>query len=417
MLLKVAMPAACLPANERERLAALASYQILDTPAEPAFDDITRLVAHICEAPFAVVSLVGEDRQFFKSEVGLGMRGTPIATSICAHALLQRDLFVVPDLAADPRFADNPLVIAHPGLRFYAGQLLTTDDGYDLGTLCVLDTRPRELTAIQRDALKILARHVMSLLELRRITERDRRLLAEQAELNSRLDAALSGQHRISAMVAHDLRSPLSVVSLGVEMIKSSATDPTLIAVTERMDRAVSSMQALIDDLLDLEQSNADTLRIEPTHMSSGELVRGALDTLAPLADAAGVELISIMDREVDLRVDPRRIQQVLGNLIGNALKVSSRGSEITVGVTDEASHVRIWVRDRGPGLAPEDQLRVFEPFFTKRTTAKSAGLGLTISKRIIDASGGTMGVDTPPQGGARFWFTLPVAHGPAARV
>ncbi|MFC7472844.1 PAS domain-containing protein [Dankookia sp. GCM10030260] len=156
--------------DEKARLAALDSYAILDTPPERAFDDVVRLAAQICGTPIAVVNLVGDTRQFFKAEVGLGVRETPLDISICTHALLQRALFVVPDTTRDARFAENPLVTGAPHLRFYAGALLETEAGLPLGTLCVLDDQPRPegLTQQQEFALQVLARQVMSQLELRR---------------------------------------------------------------------------------------------------------------------------------------------------------------------------------------------------------------------------------------------------------
>ena len=160
-----------LPAwTESDRLAALKSYDILDSEREPAFDDVTRLIARLCEAPIAVINLIDAERQWFKSEVGLGVRETPLETSFCRHALLERERLVVPDTREDPRFADNPLVCGVDGLRFYAGVLLKTADGLPLGTLCVIDTQPRPegLTPLQSDALDVLSRQVMNLLELRR---------------------------------------------------------------------------------------------------------------------------------------------------------------------------------------------------------------------------------------------------------
>jgi PAS domain S-box-containing protein len=156
--------------NEADRLAALSSYDILDTEPEEAFDDLVRLVARLCEAPIAVVNLIDQGRQWFKAEVGLGVRETPLDTSFCAHALLQSDGMVVPDATRDPRFECNPLVTAEPGLRFYAGVLLKTREGLPLGTLCVLDVEPRPagLTELQQTALETLGRQVMSQLELRR---------------------------------------------------------------------------------------------------------------------------------------------------------------------------------------------------------------------------------------------------------
>jgi GAF domain-containing protein len=141
---------------------------VLDTVPEELFDELTELAARICEAPIALISLVDEKRQWFKSRVGLNVTETSRDISFCAHAINQPDLFIVPDAALDPRFADNPLVTTDPKIRFYAGAPLVTTDGYALGTLCIIDKVPRELRPDQKQALRILARHVVSQLELRR---------------------------------------------------------------------------------------------------------------------------------------------------------------------------------------------------------------------------------------------------------
>lgn len=160
--------------SEQDRLAALRSYGILDTEPEAAFDDVVALIARICDSPIAVVNLIDAGRQWFKAEVGLGVRETPLDTSFCAHALLQQDGMVVPDATKDERFACNPLVTGDMGLRFYAGALLKTADGLPIGTLCVLDTRvrPEGLDDLQTQALNTLAAQVMSQLELRRALRR-----------------------------------------------------------------------------------------------------------------------------------------------------------------------------------------------------------------------------------------------------
>ncbi len=170
------MTAAALPWNEADRLSALHAYGILDTEPEQAFDDIVQLAARICEAPIAVVNLIDRGRQWFKAETGLGVRETPLDTSFCAHALLQDDGMEVPDATQDSRFQCNPLVTGEAGLRFYAGRLLKSADGFALGTLCVLDNRirPEGLTPFQAETLDMLARQVMAQLELRRaIRERE----------------------------------------------------------------------------------------------------------------------------------------------------------------------------------------------------------------------------------------------------
>lgn len=171
----------CSTVDEARRLEALARYQILDTPREAAFDEIVEVASLICEAPLAAINFIDRDRQWFKSFKGLAAQESPLDTSICAHALLQPGLLIVPDTKQDPRFATNPLVTGEPHLRFYAGALLESHDGYPLGTLCVLDHMPRKLSEHQRFALQALANQVMAHMELMR-SHREQELLIQELE-------------------------------------------------------------------------------------------------------------------------------------------------------------------------------------------------------------------------------------------
>ncbi|HEY9767445.1 MAG TPA: GAF domain-containing protein [Coleofasciculaceae cyanobacterium] len=159
---------ASVPANESARLEALRQYRILDTPFEQAYDDITALAAFICDVPIALISLVDADRQWFKSSVGINVDGTSRDVSFCAHAILNESIMIVNDTLQDERFENNPLVICSPNIRFYAGMPLRTPEGHALGTLCVIDHKPRELSEYQTKALEALARQVVMQLELRR---------------------------------------------------------------------------------------------------------------------------------------------------------------------------------------------------------------------------------------------------------
>ena len=163
------------------RLTALSQYNILDTPREEGFDDITAIAALVCGAPIALVNLVEADRQWFKSEIGLGRSQSPIAGSVCALAINEDDIFVSPDLRLDARFAQSELVTGPPFLRFYAGAKLVTPQGVPIGMVCVLDTvpRPQGITKPQADILRALARQAISLLEFRKVTE-ERRLISNE---------------------------------------------------------------------------------------------------------------------------------------------------------------------------------------------------------------------------------------------
>jgi signal transduction histidine kinase len=166
----------------------LARYRILDSARETGFDELAALASDICETPIAVVNLISDDRQWFKAEVGLGVRSTPLQTSFCATAILEQDYMEVPDATRDPRFSCNPLVTEN-GLRFYAGALLKSAEGIAFGSLCVLDYRPRLLTDLQQRALKTLARQVVAQLELRLA-------LFEREEINARLRASEAAEAR-----------------------------------------------------------------------------------------------------------------------------------------------------------------------------------------------------------------------------
>jgi GAF domain-containing protein len=176
-----------LPANEEKRLAALREYHILDTAAEQTYDDLTALAAYLCEVPIAMISLVDESRQWFKSKVGLNQQETPRDVAFCAHAILQSEPLIVRDALNDARFADSALVTRAPHIRFYAGFPLSTPEGFALGTLCAIDRKPRQITPKQKTAMQALARQVMALLELRRVSARMAGALANVKTLHGLL--------------------------------------------------------------------------------------------------------------------------------------------------------------------------------------------------------------------------------------
>src|SRR6266404_5100939 len=189
------------PKNEKKRLEVLWQYEVLDTVPEQVFDDLTELAASICGAPIALITLVDENRQWFKSRVGITVNETSRDVSFCGHAIMQQELFIVPDATKDDRFSQNPLVTSNPKIRFYAGAPLITPDGHALGTLCVIDKVPRTLRPDQKRALQILARHVMTQLELRRRSQ-------TLAQAHKERERAQSHLHKARAQLA-ELRRQL----------------------------------------------------------------------------------------------------------------------------------------------------------------------------------------------------------------
>ena len=202
-----------MPVNEAARLAVLQKYAILDTDPEQAFDDLTLLASYICRTPIALISLIDENRQWFKSKVGLSVSETSREIAFCSRAILQTDVFIVPDTLQDQRFRNNPLVVSEPGIRFYAGTPLITEEGYALGTLCVIDRTPREINPDQKEALKALSRLVLGQMEFRRnlmllkeaLTDRTKEEHQRQRELvevQEKLFRVLGLRHRAEGRAA-----------------------------------------------------------------------------------------------------------------------------------------------------------------------------------------------------------------------
>ncbi|HWY74846.1 MAG TPA: GAF domain-containing protein [Verrucomicrobiae bacterium] len=206
-----------LPENEKRRLEVLWHYEVLDSMPEEVFDDLTELAASICESPIALISLVDEKRQWFKSKIGISASETSRDVSFCAHAILQEGLFIIPDATKDERFANNPLVTSDPHIRFYAGSPLISPDGYPLGTLCVIDKVPHTLREDQKRALRILSRVVMTQLELRHRSHELARAKEEHEKMSQAMEqfrmelARVRGQLAKHTAKRRPARSPVSV--------------------------------------------------------------------------------------------------------------------------------------------------------------------------------------------------------------
>jgi anti-sigma regulatory factor (Ser/Thr protein kinase) len=279
--------------GEADRLAALRRYSILDTDPEQRFDDLALLASQICGTPMALISLIDGDRQWFKARVGLAVTQTPRDVAFCARAIEQPGLFIVPDALEDPRFRDNPFVREEPHIRFYAGAPLVTADGFALGTLCVLDKRPRTLTAAQAASLEALKRQVIGQLELRRSLDelsaalgaRDR-AEQDQDRLVAELREALDSVERLSSLMPYCSACELSMEMPARPEAISGVTD----GVTQLLRRKGWPDEKAMEVELALQEALANAVR----HGCGGDPTKRVQCFVAH--DAAGEVVIVIRD-------------------------------------------------------------------------------------------------------------------------
>lgn len=395
------MISAPAPPDEVQRLAALHQLKILDTAPDPELDDLISLVAFICGTPMAVVSLVDQDRQWFKSRLGVQEIQTPRDISFCQHAILQRGLFVVPDATKDERFWDSPLVVDGPRIRFYAGAPLLDDDGRALGTLCTMDRVPRELSRQQGEALLTLARSAAAHFRLRKAYDGLRKL----EELRDSL----------THMIVHDLRQPLQALIGGLETLPIlgdlSAEQREFL---ELASDGGQTLLGMINDLLDISKMESGTLELERAHLEPETLVTQAVRQVGHLAREKNIELRTDCSAgHSPLCGDGEKLRRVLVNLLGNAIKFTPRGGCITL--TARGSGVDAWqfsVADSGEGIPREAFEKIFDKFGQvenrKEGRKMSTGLGLTFCKMVVEAHGGRIWVESELGRGSIFSFTLP---------
>lgn len=318
------------PCDSPERLAVLHGYEILDTPREADFDELVSLAAAICDAPISVMNLIDRHRQWFKAETGLGIRETPLDVSICRHVLLQPGITVIPDLRADPRMSSNPLVTADEGLRFYVGCLLETAEGYGLGTLCILDRHPRQLSPQQKIALVTLAKQVMAQMELRRSLRQKNQLLEQKDMLLKEIN------HRTK----NHLQLIIGLIQLQIRQL----ADPVARAALVDTSRRIMSIAAVHEKLY-----QADQVETVNAGMYLAELIDG-------LRGSASAQTRFVIDLDdVILPLDKAiPLALVLNELVTNALKYAyadKSAGDVFIELKAAAGQVLLNVTDKGAGL------------------------------------------------------------------
>ncbi|WP_405014693.1 ATP-binding protein [Kitasatospora sp. NBC_01539] len=386
--------------EEKDRLAALHALAILDTPREERFDRITRLAQRLLQVPIAMISLVDRDRQWYKSCVGVTDTQQPRSVSFCSRAVAAGRQLVVPDATLDPRFSGNPLVTGPPGIRFYAGYPLAGPSGHLLGTLCVLDLQPRAVGADDLAALADLAAWAeleIGVVHMSRASRETDRLKDE-----------------FVAVVSHELRTPLSAVNAALELLDGHVGSPRDEKLVSLAQDNTGRLRRLVDDILDVQRLAVGSL---PLRRAVTDLTAAAATAVAGLEPEAVRQRIalSVAGDPVPVMGDRDRLVQVFGNLVGNAVKFSGAGTRVHVVVGRRPGpqpEAVAEVHDEGPGIPPDELGRVFDKFVRLERTAGGdpggAGLGLAISRGLVEAHGGTLSARPGERGGTVFSVRLP---------
>ncbi|MGK4566518.1 GAF domain-containing sensor histidine kinase [Flavobacterium sp. 3HN19-14] len=425
--------------NEQQRLEELESYHILDTLSEKEYDDITKMASIICDTPVALITFLDSERQWFKSKIGTDITATPKEISFCMHAISSDEPFVINDTSRDERFKNNPLVTDNPNIGFYAGIPLISKNGYGLGTVCVIDTKPRTLNESQLTAMKILKDQVVNLLELHKLnyelsahsktleSKLDKQIadrLREVAEQNIALEKMNKELQAFAYISSHDLQEPLRKIQTFISMIEQKEYECLSDSAKEyfaKIHQSSVRMSALIKDLL--AYSRASNSKKEFKKISIQSVVDSVHEDLFEEIESKQAQILLLND--MDLHVIPFQFRQLVYNLVSNSLKFSRADTipEITINcisgnaesfALDKLEKGRIYsqitIKDNGMGFENIYNEKIFE-LFQRLDSNKSkfgTGIGLTIVKKIVENHSGFILASGNLDEGAVFEIYLP---------
>jgi signal transduction histidine kinase len=397
-----------LPANETDRLAALYALGVLDSAPEKDFDDIVALASAVCAVPMSLVSLIDADRQWFKARIGTDLTETSRDLSFCAHAILGKDLLVVPDARQDARFADNPAVTGDEGVRFYAGAPLVTTEGFGLGTLCVVDSEPRRLDVEQLQALRALARQVTSQLELRRYAVALANTTARLQELERRKDD-------LAALVGGELKAPLRLMDAYLEGLgRTGFHDPEMADLVGRASAAhVRGLRDLLDHLLRLADAGEGSDSLHMRQIDLTRITQRAVEAVRPIAATKQIWILNQAGGpSLPIIADPVRLEQVLMHLLFAAVKYTPPGGRVRVGTEIEAGPtVRLDDMDLPGGMRPDLFPHLYYGAIVNPADVPGPDRGLAVAKRILDAHHATVALSDRPGDGTSLHVVFPFAQ------
>ncbi len=384
---------------ETQRIKALKRYDILDTPPDGSFDRITKLAAKLLNVPIAIVTLVDTDRIWFKSRYGIDVTQIGRDPGLCASAILSDEIYIVEDAVKDPRTLANPLVAGSFGLQFYAAAPLKVKDGYNLGTLCIIDKNPRKLTDSEKQILQDLAD-----------------ILIDEMELRLAARTAVYQQNQVLNNAAHDLKNPLTTIPLWADLIKEKADSKVITDMCDNILRSAKKMTSTINEWLESAATEAKQLKLRLTKLDFANVIQRVVETNQVLANNKNQKIIITIKDHPQIYGDETKLIEMADNLINNAIKYSEKDKNITIALIQKNDKAVLEITDEGLGLTDEDKNNLFQRF--TRLSAKptggetSTGLGLSIVKVLVEAHHGTISAYSEGKNkGSKFTIEIPVAE------
>ena len=391
--------------NEIDRVNVLTDYGLMDSGRDPDFDAIAEIASGICGIPIALITFIDESRQYFKSHIGTDFTENLREFSFCTHAIAStEEIMIVEDARKDTRFANNPMVTGPTKVVFYAGVPLVSEQGYALGTICVLDQQTHTLSSSQIQALKSLAEQIVDKIELKR-------KVASLELANEELLNANVLIQKFASMAAHDIKNPLSSILLTTELLKKGAlsnNDTRALRLTEVNISSTKSLISLVEEML--EYSRAPELLFARKQKINITSLFERIKTLTTIPVNFAIYFQSTL---TEIYFSSIAIEQILLNLLSNAIRYNEKQQAIVqVKLSEDLIHYILSVTDNGNGIAEENFEKIFETNFTLRSNdqfgAKSNGIGLSTVKNLVTTLNGTITVESVVTEGSTFLVHLP---------
>lgn len=386
-------------ANESDRIHELQQLDILDSPGEKDFDEIVKLAVQTFQVSTSAISLIDRERQWFKARYGIDHKETLRGHAMCNYTILQDEVMEITDLQADDRFTESPLVYPQDGFRYYAGAPLISSNGLKIGTLCIMDRQPRQLSPDQKHTLLALSKHVMSVIELRQRNNE----LAHMAEM----------QNKIISIIGHDIRNPMSSFKVMLDLLDDKTNDFDETEAAEMNELLRNQMETTLDLLNNLVHWGKMHIRTGQGKREKTELKPLVTRTLKSIDLAAKLKnntLLNDVAEDCYVYADEQVLEYIIRNLLSNANKFTEDGT-ITISVAESNKQHIISVTDTGVGMNSTQIHQILhEPgkHYTVGTrNEKGSGLGLSLVRAFLVKLKSKLLIDSVPQKGSTVSFTL----------